>query len=242
MPALLTGCFAPDFAYFMFISPRGFIGHTLLGAFIFDLPVSLLVLWLFYAYVKQPLSMLLPKGIRMRLKRGNRGFSFWPPARLALIVVSILIGTATHILWDSFTHTFYWPYRHWSFLSDVVYVPAAGNMQMYKVLQYASSLFGLVFVAVWVFFWYRATEPVKLPVAKPFTPAQIRVIAFVVPAVALIGGIIRAFVDRGVPDIAIRSIMYFAVEWGITATTLLWFGLLICGAVFRSRISEMEPV
>ena len=32
--------------------------------------------------------------------------SFWPPARLALIAVSILIGTGTHILWDSFTHPF----------------------------------------------------------------------------------------------------------------------------------------
>jgi hypothetical protein len=238
MPALLTGCFAPDFAYFMFISPRGFIGHTLLGAFIFDLPVSLLVLWLFYAYVKRPLSMLLPKGFRMRLKRGNGGFSFWPPGRLALIVVSILIGTATHILWDSFTHTFYWPYRHWSFLSDVVYVPAAGNMQMYKVLQYASTLFGLVFVAVWVFFWYRATEPVKLPVAKPYTPAQISVIRFVVPAVALAGGILRAYVALGAPKMTIRSLMYFGVDWGITATTLLLLGLLTCGAVFGKRIAE----
>ena len=240
MPALLTGCFAPDFAYFMFISPRGFIGHTLLGAFIFDLPVSLLVLWLFYAYQKQPLSMLLPKGFRMRLKQGNRGFSFWPPARLALIVVSILIGTSTHILWDSFTHSFYWPYRNWSFLSDVVHVPVAGNMQMYKVLQYGSTLFGLVFVAVWIWYWYRATEPVELPTTKPYKPAQIRVITFVVPALALIGGIIRAFVDLGVPKIAIRPIMYFAVEWGITGATLLWLGLLICGVVFRRRSAAME--
>jgi hypothetical protein len=242
MPALLTGCFAPDFAYFMFIRPRGFIGHTPLGAFIFDLPVSLLVLWLFYAYQRQPLSMLLPKGIRMRLKRGDRGFSFWPPARLALIVVSILIGTATHILWDSFTHTFYWPYRNWSFLSDVVHVPVAGNMQMYKVLQYDSTLFGLVFVAVWVWFWYRATKPVELPVAKPYTPAQIRVITLVAPAVALAGGILRAYVDLGAPKMTIRSIMYFAVEWGITATTLLWLGLLICGVAFSKRIAATELI
>lgn len=242
MPALLTGCFAPDLAYFMFIRSRAVIGHTLLGVFIFDLPVSLAVLWLFYAYVRQPLLMLLSKRIRMRLKPGGGNFSFWPPARLALIVLSILIGTATHILWDSFTHTFYWPYRHWSFLSDVLYLPVAGHMEMFKVLQYASTLFGLVFVAVWVFFWYRATEPVQLPVAKPFTPAQIRVITIVAPAAALIGGVIRAFVDQGVPEIAIRPIMYFAVEWGITATTLLWLGLLICGVVFRTRIAATQRI
>jgi len=232
MPALLIGCFAPDLPYFMFIRPYGLIGHTLLGAFIFDLPVSLVVLWLFYAYVEQPLSMLLPKGIRRRLNPVTSNFSFWPPARLALIVVSILIGTATHILWDSFTHTFYWPYRHWSFLSDVVLVPVAGNMQMDKVLQYGSSLFGLVFVAVWIWSWYRATKPVESPVAKPYTPGQIRVITFVAPAVALAGGILRAYLVLGAPKMTIRSLMYFGVEWGITATTVLWLGLLICGAAF----------
>jgi len=226
----------------MFIRRYGLIGHTLLGVFIFDLPVSLIVLWLFYACVKQPLSMLLPEGIRRRLKPGNSNFSFRSPARLAMIVVSILIGTATHILWDSFTHAFYWPYRHWSFLSDVVRVPIAGNMQMDKALQYASSLFGLVFVAIWIWSWYRETKPVESPTAKSYSAAQIRIITIVAPAVALIGGMIRAFVHLGVPKIAIRPIMYFAVEWGITGTTLLWLGLLICGAVFRKRIAVTEPV
>jgi hypothetical protein len=242
MSALVIGCFAPDFPYFMFIRPYGFIGHTLLGAFIVDLPVSLVVLWLFHAYQKQPLSMLLPKGIRMRLKPGDGDFSFWPPARLALIVVSILIGTATHILWDSFTHKFYWPYQNWSFLTDIVHIPREGDMQMYKVLQYGSTLFGLVFVAVWIWSWYRATKPVALPTAKPYSPAQISVIRFVVPAVALIGGVLRALVNLGVPVITIRSTMYFAVDWGITATTLLWLGLLICGVAFRKRLAATERI
>jgi hypothetical protein len=242
MPALLIGCFAPDFPYFMFNRTHAFIGHTLLGVLIFDLPVSLVVLWLFYAYQKQPLSMLLPKGIRRRLKPGNSNFSFWPPARLALIVFSILIGTATHILWDSFTHTFYWPFRHWSFLSDVVYVPVTGNMPMDKVLQYASSVFGLIFVAVWVWFWYRATKPVESPAANLYTPAQIRVITFAAPAVALAGGVLRACLDLGAPKLTIRSLMYFAVDWGITATTLLWLGLLICCVIFRSRSGVEQRV
>jgi hypothetical protein len=55
--------------------------------------------------------------------------------------------------------------------------------------------------------------------------------------VALAGGILRAYVALGSPKMTIRSIMYFAVDWGITATTLLGLGLLICGVVFRSRIA-----
>jgi hypothetical protein len=240
MSALLVGCFAPDFAYFMFIKPFGLLSHSLKGMFLIDLPLSLVALWLFHAFVKQPSMMLLPKAFRARLKPSESGFSFWPPARLALIVISILIGTATHILWDSFTHWFYWPYRHWSFLSYVVHVPVAGNMPMYGALQYASTLYGLVFIAVWILAWYRVTEPVQLPAAEPYTPAQIRVIIFVTPAVALAGGILRAYLVLGAPKMTIRSLMYFGVDWGITATTLLWLGLVICGAVFRRRSGAIE--
>jgi Domain of unknown function (DUF4184) len=242
MSALLAGCFAPDFAYFMFIKPYGLFAHSLEGMFLIDLPLSLVALWLFHAYAKRPSLFLLPKSVRARLKPNESRFSFWPPARLALIVISILIGTATHILWDSFTHPYYWPYRHWSFLGKMVHLPIEGNVRMFKVFQDGSTVFGLVFVAVWIWSWYRATEPVELPAAKTYTPAQIRIITIVAPAAALIGGFIRARFDLGAPNVAMRPLLYFAVDLGITATTLLWLGLLICGAVFRSRIAATEPV
>jgi hypothetical protein len=240
--ALVTGCFAPDFPYFLFFIHHGFFGHTLPGIFIFDLPVSLIALWLFHSYIKQPLSMLLPKGFRARLRSRENGFSFWPPPRLALIAISILIGSGTHILWDSFTHTFYWPYRHWSFLREMVHVPIAGDMGMYKVLQYVSTVFGIVVLAVWVWFWYRATRPVELPAEEPYTPAQIRVITIVTPAVALCGGILRAYMNFGVPNMSIRTIMYFILKLGVTATMLLALGLLVCGVVFERRVAVTEQV
>lgn len=241
MPALVTGCFAPDFPYFMFISPHGFIGHTLPGIFIFDLPLSLVALWLFHAYMKQPLLMLLPEGVRSRLEPGENRYTFLPATRLAMIVVSIVIGSATHILWDSFTHSFYWPYRHWSFLREMVHVPVLGEMGMYKVLQYASTVFGIAVLAVWVWLWYRATRPVG-SATEPYTHAQIRVITLVTPVIAVCGGIVRAFVERGVPSMSIRSVMYFALDSGIAATSLLALGLLICGAFLRRRVAVKAPV
>ncbi len=241
MSALVIGCFAPDFPYFMFLIPHRLFGHTLPGIFVFDLPMSLIVLWLFHFYVKQPLSMLLPKGFRRRLQPTEKGFSFWPPARLALIVISIVIGSGTHILWDSFTHSFYWPYLHWSFLRQTVQLPILGIVQVIKLLQNGSTLFGLAVVAVWIGVWYRATKPVELPIAEPYTPAQIRVIRVLAPLVAICGGILRAFVDLGVPDVSLRPLVHFGVDLGVTATTLLALGLLVCGAVFRRRVAATEP-
>jgi hypothetical protein len=240
MSALVIGSFAPDFPYFMFFAPSGFIGHTPPGIFVFDLPLSLIVLWLFHAFIKRPLLMFLPIGVRQRLKPGKKRYSFWPPARLALIVISIVIGSATHILWDSFTHTFYWPYRNWSFLREIVHVPIAGDLGMYRVLQFGSSVFGIVVLVVWAWFWYRAAKPAESPIAEPYTLPQIRVIRLVVPAVALICGILRAYLDLGAPDMSIRSVMHFAIESGITTTTLLAIGMLICGAAFASSARDLK--
>ncbi len=234
MPALIVGCFAPDFAYFFFLSPRGLGAHSLQGMFLYDLPLSLVALWLFYTFARQPLTMLLPKGLRARLNPAENSFSFWPAARLAIIVVSILVGTATHILWDSFTHPFYWPYRHLSFLRLPVYLPVEGNVHVYKVLQDASSLFGLALVAVWIWMWYRATPPHKLPAAAPYSRAKILVIRIVVPGVALAIGMFKAYMDMGIPDLGLRPILHFAVTTGITGTSFLAIGLLISGAVFRA--------
>jgi hypothetical protein len=237
MSALVIGCFAPDFAYFFFLTPHGLGAHKLHGMFLVDFPLSLVALWLFHTYVKQPFSMLLPKGIRARLKPRENAFSFWPPARLALIAISILIGTGTHILWDSLTHPFYWPYRHWSFLSKMVHVPIEGDVPMYKALQNGSSVFGMAVVAVWIWLWYRAAKPADLPIVEPYIRAQIRVITIAAPAVALCGGILAAYISFGVPNMSIRPIMYFVLKLGITATALLALGLLGCGAVFRKRVA-----
>ncbi len=241
MSGLIVGCFAPDFAYFSFISTRGLYAHSLPGIFLVDLPLSLLALWLFHTFMKQPFITFLPKGFRARMKPNENSFPFWPPARLAWIAISILVGITTHILWDSFTHPFYWPYRHLSFLRMPVQLPVEGHVQLYKVLQDGSSVGGLALVAIWIWVWYRATDPRALPEEKPYTRVQVFVIRFIVPAVALIGGTLKSHSDTGMPDVGFRPLVHFAVIGGIAAITFFLVGLLICGVVFRRRAVVMEP-
>jgi len=62
------------------------------------------VLWLFHTFVKLPVARLLPDAIQRRLTCRLGEFGFGGAARFALIVGSILLGIATHLVWDSFTH------------------------------------------------------------------------------------------------------------------------------------------
>ena len=62
------------------------------------------------------------------------------------------------------------------------------------------------------------------------------------PALALGGALFKAYWDMGVPDVEFRPILHFALNAGITATTFLAIGLLICGVIFRSRVAVAEPV
>jgi hypothetical protein len=233
LSALITGCFAPDFPYFIFLRPHGgFIGHTFTGVFTFDLPAGLLAVWLFEIYMKRPLMVFLPAAVRQRLEVEKRVFSFLPPARTAWITISILIGTATHLLWDSFTHPYRPPYRPWRFLSLPVHLPFGRSIEAYQLLQHGSTLIGFLILAIWVLRWYQSTRPADPPVLDGYTRAQRLSLRFIVPGLALCGGVLRAFLGVGIPA-SRQSAVDFLVELGVATISFFALGVLACGVIFR---------
>src|ERR1700690_4154573 len=124
--ALVVGAIAPDLEYFLRMSPQDRYGHTLAGLFLFTLPMGLLILWLFHAYVKAPFIELMPKGLEQRLADCAGKFRFGGAPRFALVVASMLVGIGTHLIWDSFTHGSAWTTRHLHILSRPVALPHIG--------------------------------------------------------------------------------------------------------------------
>src|SRR5262245_17601099 len=99
LSALMIGSMAPDFSYFTPYN-AALATHSIAGLFWFCWPMGLAA-WLIFVYVlERPTIAMLP--------------SRWQPqpsqsqeitlAALAGISVAIVLGAATHILWDSFTH------------------------------------------------------------------------------------------------------------------------------------------
>lgn len=77
-----------------------------------------------------------------------------PWTAVALLVVSLVIGVASHILWDLFTHEGRW---------GAAVLPALeerwGPLLGLKWLQHGSSVLGVTLLAVWALLWLRRRNP-----------------------------------------------------------------------------------
>ncbi|MGZ0711144.1 DUF4184 family protein (plasmid) [Coraliomargarita sp. W4R53] len=96
--------------------------------------------------------------------RGTRRVSW---RGVALLLISLVVGVASHILWDVFTH---------EGRGGVDSIPALaeqwGPLLGYKWLQHGSSVLGLVILGVWMLLWLRRAD--VQPNLIRVTPAWLR--------------------------------------------------------------------
>jgi len=238
MSALIIGCFAPDFEYFVPFAHHSTFGHTLLGVFALDLPLSLVVLWLFHRYAKEPLAACLPAGARARLRLGPRTLSINSFSRLALIVFSILVGVASHILWDSFTHTGYWFSDHVPLLNRYVSLPLFGPRPWLGILQYFSSALGIVILLIWVIHWYRDAIPVSSKNNRNVLKGD-RIALACSFLIALFVALVRAAAS-GLPN-GVHGAQRFMTITAITGIAVLCFEIVIYGIVRDHTRNTVNP-
>jgi hypothetical protein len=102
---LIIGSIAPDFEKFMRLGLHNKHSHTGASILYFSCPVSLALAFLFHLVVRDPLIAHLPRFLSQRLARFQR-FDWLRYFRRHYLVVlsSIALGAATHLVWDSFTH------------------------------------------------------------------------------------------------------------------------------------------
>jgi hypothetical protein len=163
LAALVIGTFAPDLEYMLRLRPVGKFGHTPAGLVLFCLPATLAAFWVWWTLVRPALTPLLPAGLR-------RAAEAPPPGRRSdlypLAMVAALLGAATHIFWDGFTHWNGWGVA----LFPVLLEPAPGIwMQWCYLAQYVSSVVGLIVIAAWIVVTLRRCPPE----ARRFAPGQI---------------------------------------------------------------------
>lgn len=171
--AIAIGAMAPDLPLFVRIAPFSYqTTHTNL-ALSAGLALALCLVW--WLLLRPAVRELAPEPIARRLPEewDATGVAVWravrasrpgarsavwhgPAAWIALLIVSALLGVASHIAWDAFTHEGRWGTRLFPALADT-WGPLAG----YTWVQHASSALGLVVLAVFGALWLsrRPTAP-----------------------------------------------------------------------------------
>jgi hypothetical protein len=167
--ALVIGSMAPDVPYFVPLPIGREFSHSFAGTITIDLYLGLALFAAWQAVLAAAVLAIAPPGLRRRLgpqhPAGLR--HHLATARgLGLVVVSLIVGGVTHIVWDAFTHSGAWGTEHLPFLQAMY-----GPRPLYRWAQYASGLAGAVAILATAARWWRTTPPrtgpdeVRRPVA-----------------------------------------------------------------------------
>ncbi|MET8851626.1 DUF4184 family protein [Amycolatopsis sp. NPDC004625] len=151
--ALVAGSVAPD--VFWFVPRLPGVGltrtHEFASVLWLDPLLALALLAVFHVLLKRPLLALVPRPLAERLPRtfGRRN-----PGWIAL---SLVLGAATHVGWDAFTHE----NDGFAFLST----PLVTGVDVGRLIQLVSTIAGAAVLGWWLRNWYRRapTEPAPPP-------------------------------------------------------------------------------
>ncbi|MFI2214561.1 DUF4184 family protein [Streptomyces sp. NPDC020141] len=160
--ALVLGTLAPDMTYFAASAVPGAMEfgrftHALPGLFTVDAAITAVMaaLWL---TMRDPLVALLPERLRGPAHSLLRGRPSVLDLRYALwFYVSAVLGAASHVVWDAFTHHGRWGTRLIPVLNETV-----AGFGVHKFAQYGSSA-----LAAAVLGWFLVSAVRRQPPSTP---------------------------------------------------------------------------
>jgi hypothetical protein len=230
--ALVVGSMTPDVPYYLPSWANVTVDwpdmHTLNGSIVLGIPLGM-VLVTSLLLMRRPLTALMSARARWVALREADAF-LARPVNWLLAIPALLIGSWTHIVWDGFTHGETWISRRVDALNAPVHVLGIYTGEMSHVLQYVSSIVGLVIVG----YWYKRAVQAAPPevIAAADRPRRRRMLAVVIVAAIAIGTVHA--VHGAHPTPTVYRMLYL-----LLTRIVAWFMLLyvLAGAllVFRQR-------
>ncbi|MEE1811938.1 DUF4184 family protein [Streptomyces sp. BE133] len=194
--ALVAGSFAPDMTYYADTAIPGAmefgqVTHSVWGVLTVDVLITAAVvaLWLL---LREPSVALLPRAWQGRVHafvRGQRcgsGRGAWDVRDGGWFVLSAVIGSATHVVWDAFTHHDRWGVRLVPVLDRSI-----GGLPVFQLVQYGSSAVALAVLAWFTASGLRRTGARPVPPSVPVLGRRGRWSAGVLLSVCLLLGVVH---------------------------------------------------
>nr|WP_294948053.1 DUF4184 family protein [uncultured Mucilaginibacter sp.] len=142
LTALIIGSMIPDFEYFIRMKLIGIYGHSVGGLFWFDLPLGLLIYFVYQRLIKNTLIDHLPVYLNGRFSAYKSNTAGRVSVNsIAIIAICLLIGSASHLFWDGFTHKQRFFAVHFPVFTSTISV-AGHPVFVYKLLQHSSTVLG----------------------------------------------------------------------------------------------------
>jgi hypothetical protein len=151
------------------------------------------------------------------------------------LAAGIVIGAATHLLWDSCTHRFGWLVERAGLRREVP-IGVGHHLPIYELLQHASTLLGLALVVIAVVRWYRRAP--ALPVARRISERTRRLLVAAIVLCTAAGSLLSAiFVARrhgpGRPDVFVVQLALAAMDLGVILPALVTLAAWLAGRFDR---------
>ena len=146
--ALFIGSIIPDFEYFIWMSPSAYVSHSILGIFIFNLPMTFMMAFVWHQLLY---PVITPRIIffhqRIQLEE-HPAFIEWMKKNWLVFILSATIGIITHLIWDSFSHANGYLVHRVPFLLEFIQI---GNFPVRAcyVMWYISTLIGMTSMVLW---------------------------------------------------------------------------------------------
>jgi hypothetical protein len=147
---LIAGSVAPDFEYFLLLPLFSTSSHSLEGLLLFNVPVAVVVATIFQLLIRKPMVAHLPDWLQQRaLAVPELQWMTYLRTRWITFLFSVIVGAATHLLWDSFTHEAGYFAQKWPVLSYKVSTPWK-EMMICRFLQHGSTVAGGLAILLYI--------------------------------------------------------------------------------------------
>lgn len=213
MAAMVIGSMVPDVPLFMRWASGYEVSHSLIGVLTVNLIGALVVLLGWNAFGRDALVDLAPDAIRARLAPRHR----LSRRQWLLAPAAAVVGSLTHLVWDTFTHPGRWGVTHLAWLRADL-----GPLPGFKWAQYASGVIGLGIV-LWAFVADLRSRPVGPSLPRRAFPAPVLpVVVCAAGAYGLVSGLAR--VNDGLHAVAFNGVVQgiIATAGGVLITCVAW--------------------
>ncbi|WP_158278921.1 DUF4184 family protein [Leucothrix arctica] len=224
LSALFIGAMCPDFVYMLppeFVYYYRLESHSLMGLFTVCLPLGVGFFYLYHLLMAPVVTSIFPKPLKHRLPQ-HLLLGRCPPSNNAhAVIVSILIGAATHIIWDAFTHENALTDSLTWFSTPLLKLDGYQIMP-FRVFQHVSTVGGLVLLGWWIYRWYKMTTPMQQLAWQPSLITQ-RCALLLILLIPGLAGLFYTYINMPSSN----------VLWGLHSLQHgIKFGIVGGGAVF----------